>query len=120
MMEKKLTVNDGVNAVYGGCILGGGGGGIIKEGLEKSERLITIDNLKTEEILVCVLLVLAPSAKNQFISDNQHINTIKKMQKELHEPIKAIMTNENGAATTVNGWLQSSALVLPFLDAPSN
>src|SRR5699024_5577716 len=128
MMEKKLTVNDGVNAVYGGCILGGGGGGIIKEGLEKSEKsfkygepsLISIDSLNPEDIVVCVSLVGAPSAKNQFLSDNQLINTIKKMQKELDEPIKAIMTNENGAATTVNGWLQSSALDLPFLDAPSN
>src|SRR5699024_2436732 len=127
-MERKLTVNDGINAVYGGCILGGGGGGIIKEGIEKSKKafeyggpsLISIDSLEPEDIVVCVSLVGAPSAKKQFLNDEQLIKTVEKMQKELDKPVKAIMTNENGAATTINGWLQSAALGLPFLDAPSN
>lgn len=34
-MARKLTKEDGIHAIYGGCILGGGGGGIIKEGLNK-------------------------------------------------------------------------------------
>src|SRR5699024_5185403 len=99
-----------------------------KEGLEKSKKafkygspnLISINNLNPEDIVVCVSLVGAPSAENQFLSDKQLIQTVGKMKKELDKPVKAVMTNDNGAATTINGWLQSSALNLPFLDAPSN
>lgn len=127
-MRRKLTFEEGKYAIYGGCILGGGGGGIIKEGLEKVEQtfkygqpeLVTIDEFQPDDIAVCVSLVGAPSAKEMFLSDTQLISTVQRMEKELNKPIKAIMTNENGAATTINGWLQAAALGLPFLDAPSN
>src|SRR5699024_6389674 len=79
-----------------------------------------VDRLNPDDTVVCVSLVGAPSAKNQFLSDEQLIKTVKKMQEELDKPIKAIMTNENGAATTITGLLQAIALDLPFLDAPSN
>src|SRR5699024_4356192 len=42
------------------------------------------------------------------------------MQAEYSKPIKALMTNENGAATTINGWLQAAATGVPILDAPCN
>jgi len=127
-MRRKLTFEEGKNAIYGGCILGGGGGGVIKEGLEKIEQtfkhgqpeLVTIDELQPDDIVVCVSLVGAPSAKEMFLSDTHLISTVQRMEQELDKPIKAIMTNENGAATTINGWLQAAALGLPFLDAPSN
>lgn len=127
-MRRKLTKQDGKYAVYGGCILGGGGGGIIREGLEKLEKafeygepeLVSIEAFQDSDIAVCVSLVGAPSAKEMFLSDEQMIGTVKRMQHELDQPIAAIMTNENGAATSTNGWLQAAALNLPIIDAPSN
>ncbi|MBM7599119.1 DUF917 family protein [Virgibacillus halotolerans] len=127
-MTKNLSIEDGKHAVYGGCILGGGGGGMISEGLEKVEQafqygapqLITAEELEENDSVVCVSLVGAPSAKEMYLSENQLIDTVQRMQGEYKQPIKALMTNENGAATTTNGWLQAAALNLPFLDAPCN
>lgn len=128
MGKKLLTKEDAKNAVYGGCILGGGGGGWIKDGLEKAEQafskgsptLISIHDLKNEDYVACVSLVGAPSAKEQYVDSEQLISTVKRMKREFKHPIKALMTNENGAATTINGWLQSAATGIPFLDAPCN
>lgn len=128
MSRKMLTIKDAKKAVYGGCILGGGGGGWIEYGLEKSElafsmgrpELISIDELEGEDCVSCVSLVGAPSAKEMYVDSQQLIDTVNRMQKEFDKPIKALMTNENGAETTVNGWLQAAATGLPFLDAPAN
>ncbi|MGM0900535.1 MAG: DUF917 domain-containing protein [Bacillota bacterium] len=128
LTRKILTLDYATKAVYGGCILGGGGGGWIKDGLEKAEQafkignpeLISIDELQKEDFVACVSLVGAPSAKEAFFTSQQLVSTVTRMQKEFQQPIKALMTNENGAATTVNGWLQSAATGLPFLDAPCN
>lgn len=128
MVRSVLTKTDAINAVYGGCILGGGGGGWIDDGLEKTElafslgnpELITVDELKDSDFAACVSLVGAPSAKEMYVDSDQLINTVKRMQQEFDQPIKALMTNENGASTTINGWLQAAATGLPFLDAPSN
>jgi hypothetical protein len=128
MAKKELTKTDAVHAVYGGCILGGGGGGWIEDGLEKAEQafdfgtpeLVTIDELADEDYVACVSLVGAPSAKEMYVDTKQLIETVERMKKELDYPLKALMTNENGAATTINGWLQAAAVGLPVIDAPSN
>src|SRR5690625_3759011 len=128
MSRRVLTLEDAKKAVYGGCILGGGGGGWIDDGLQKSDEaftmgspeLVSINTLQDEDYVACVSLVGARSAKEAFIDAEQLTETVKQMQKEFNQPIKALMTNENGAATTINGWLQSAATGLPFLDAPSN
>lgn len=128
MTRKVLTMEDAKKAVYGGCILGGGGGGWIDEGLEKAKQafqignpeLITVDELEDTDYVACVSLVGAPSAKEIYVDTEQTIGTVKRMQKEFEKPLNALMTNENGAATTINGWLQAAATGLPFLDAPSN
>lgn len=128
MATKVLTMEDAKHAVYGGCILGGGGGGWIQDGLEKAKQaftfgspiLVSVDELSTEDYVACVSLVGAPSAKNIYVDSSQLIDTVKRMQKEFDKPIKALMTNENGAATTINGWLQAAAVGLPVIDAPCN
>lgn len=128
MTKQVLTKDDAIKAVYGGCVLGGGGGGWIDDGLEKVEKifkvgnptLVSINELNDEDYVACVALVGAPSASEIYLDAEQMIDTVHRMQKESREPIKALMTNENGASTTINGWLQSAATGLPFLDAPSN
>lgn len=123
-----LTEEQVEQAVYGGAILGGGGGGWIGQGLENGKKaltkgrveLVTIDELKGSDKAVCVSLVGAPAAKEQYVSDAQFYDTIELMQSNYPESIQAIITNENGAATTVNGWLQAALTGLPILDAPCN
>ncbi|MEK4176569.1 DUF917 family protein [Aeribacillus sp. FSL K6-1305] len=128
MARKTLTMEDAKKAVYGGCILGGGGGGWIHDGLQKAEstfsigqpELVSIDELQGGDYVVNVSLVGAPSSKEASVSSDQFVETVNRMLKEFHHPIKALMTNENGAATTINGWLQAAATGLPVIDAPSN
>ncbi|KYG33742.1 DUF917 family protein [Alkalihalobacillus trypoxylicola] len=128
MTRRQLTKTEAISAVYGGCILGGGGGGWIYDGLEKADAvfekgapiLATIDEFSKEDYAACVALVGAPSAKNLYVDAPQLVKTIEMMQSLYEHPISAIMTNENGASTTINGWLQAVETGLPFIDAPCN
>lgn len=126
MTRRTLTHDDAINAIYGGCILGGGGGGLLHDGLSKAVRifpayapvLATLDEFDADDVVPCVALVGAPSAKEMHLSTDQMIDTVTRLGQEF--PIAALMTNENGAATTINGWLQAAAAGLPVLDSPAN
>lgn len=126
MTRRTLTHDDAVNAIYGGCILGGGGGGLLDEGLSKAAQifprhapvLASIDEFDSDAVVPCVALVGAPSAREMYLSTDQMIDTVTRLRNDF--PIVAIMTNENGAATTTNGWLQAAAVGLPVLDSPAN
>jgi|SRR5699024_8426952 len=128
-MSKKLLTKEAVkNAIYGGCILDGGGGGWIKEVLENAKQafsmgsptLISVNELNNEDYVACVSLVGSPSVKEQYIDSQQLIGSVNRMKREYEHPIKALMTDENGAADTINEWLQSTVMGLPFLDVPYN
>ena len=73
-------------AVYGGAVLGGGGGGWIEEGLQIGRLavdigqpvLLTEDEVQDEDLLVTVSLVGAPAANHRLeyrtkqFADNEH------------------------------------------------
>ncbi|QKE73962.1 DUF917 family protein [Arthrobacter citreus] len=115
-------------AVYGGAVLGGGGGGWIEEGLKIGKlalqvgqpQLLTIDELEDEDTLVTVSLVGAPAAKDQFVKPIHYAQALELLSKKIEKPIKGIITNENGAATSVNGWFQSAVTNIPVIDIPCN
>lgn len=127
-MVKVLSYADGIAAVYGGAILGGGGGGILEEGLKLVEeifaigtpQLIDITELEDEDFVACVAMVGAPSAADQYISREQLCWSYQSMNTFMVNRLKGIITNENGAITTINGWLQSVLLNVPVVDAPCN
>ncbi|WP_341302491.1 DUF917 family protein [Lysinibacillus sp. FSL H8-0500] len=127
-MVKALTYNDGIAAVYGGAILGGGGGGLLEEGLKLVEeifaagepQLVDITELDHKDLVACVAMVGAPSAADQYISNEQLCWSYQSMDTYMNQRLKGIITNENGAITTINGWLQSVLLNVPVVDAPCN
>lgn len=116
------------SAVFGGAILGGGGGGWIEEGLQigrlalelGSPELHTIDQFADNDTFVTVSLVGAPGAKDKFLKPIHYARSLEMLARELHKPISAIHTNENGAGTTVNGWLQSVMTGIPLVDFACN
>ncbi|REJ38008.1 MAG: hypothetical protein DIU84_02210, partial [Bacillota bacterium] len=63
------------HAVLGGALLGGGGGGTIAEGTELAElafgvgtpRLMRLDDLKDDDVVVTVSSVGAPAAEDQYV-----------------------------------------------------
>lgn len=127
-MAKGLSYEDGIAAVYGGAILGGGGGGLLEEGLKLVEeifaagepQIVDITELDQEDLVACVAMVGAPSAADQYISNEQLCWSYRSMNNYINRRLKGIITNENGAITTINGWLQSVLLNVPVVDAPCN
>ncbi|WP_020007712.1 DUF917 family protein [Salinicoccus albus] len=114
--------------VIGGCILGGGGGGAINEGLKIAElafevgtpSLITLDELREEDIIITVSAVGAPAAKNQFVQPMDYVEAVKLLEKAKEISPMALITNENGGIATVNGFFQSAVTGIPVLDASCN
>lgn len=128
-MRKTLTREDGIAAVYGGGVLGGGGGGHIEVGLSQITEIFTDgncpelaspDEFSPGETTACVALVGAPSAEDASVNKTQLLDTVRSLQSAAGIELAALMTNENGPATSINGWLQASHLGLPVLDAPAN
>jgi len=115
-------------AVYGGAVLGGGGGGRIEEGLKIGRlalevgkiELIPIDSFADDDLLVTVSLVGAPAAKDQFVLPIHYAKALDMLSRKIGRPIQGIHTNENGAGTTVNGWFQSAITGIPLVDFACN
>ncbi|PGY09747.1 DUF917 family protein [Bacillus sp. AFS031507] len=115
-------------AVYGGAVLGGGGGGWIDDGLQignlaldvAQPELYTVDELQDEDLLVTVSLVGAPAAKDKFVKPIHYTRALDLLSQKIGKPIQGIITNENGAGTTVNGWFQSAVTGIPIIDIPCN
>lgn len=115
-------------AVYGGAVLGGGGGGWIEEGLQIGRLAIelgrpelrSIDEFADDDTFVTVSLVGAPGAKDKYLEPIHYAKSLEMLSRQLDKPIAAIHTNENGAGTTVNGWLQSVISGIPLVDFACN
>jgi len=115
-------------AVYGGAILGGGGGGWIEDGLQIGRlaldvgqpKLLTVDELSDEDLLVTASMVGAPAAKDKFVKPVHYSRALEILSQKIGKPIQGIITNENGAGTTVNGWFQSAVTGIPVIDIPCN
>lgn len=79
-----------------------------------------LPELNQEDLVACVAMVGAPSAADQYISNEQLCWSYRNMNNHTNQRLKGIITNENGAITTINGWLQSVLLNVPVVDAPCN
>lgn len=129
-MSKDIILNEKIldYAILGGTILGGGGGGAPSKGKEFASiginyadlKLVDIDELDDDDLILTVSLVGAPNAKNKFLYAKDLANTINLFKKNCDLKLGGIITNENGGGATVNGWLQSALTGLPLVDAPCN
>lgn len=130
-MKRRLDESDIAAAVWGGAILGGGGGGIPASGertaslaLELGDpELWTPDEFHDEDIAATVALVGAPAAPHPHVTPRYLLRALELLQSALprgSRPLSAINSNENGAETTVNGWVQSALTGLPIVDLACN
>lgn len=114
--------------VIGGSILGGGGGGAIAEGLKLGKlafdvgipKIININDLNEDDLVVTVSAVGAPAAKNQFVLPMDYVEAIKLTGGMTNKLPKALITNENGGLATINGFFQSAITGIPILDVSCN
>ena len=115
-------------ALAGGTILGGGGGGDAKKGRKFAEiavdyddlRLLPIEAVDEDAVLLTASLVGAPNAAEQYMAAKDLVRTVEILKKNCDLTVGGIITNEQGGEATVNGWLQAAVLGLPVIDAPCN
>lgn len=115
--------------VYGGAVLGGGGGGQIEDGLARGQLALSlgtvyiadIDELDPADFVVTVSSVGSPKSTERYIEPSFYTRSLQILSKHTNVPVRGVVSCENGAAGTINGWLH--AAILPgicVVDAPAN
>ena len=125
---KRLTEKGLIAAIWGGAVLGGGGGADPKAGyrlgkaaLEEGQVLLaSIDDLDPEDTVVTASLVGSPKAGGMGPDLSHYVDAFRLLERVAGITAKAINTNECGGLATVNGWYQASKLGAPVVDAPCN
>ncbi|HIE58118.1 MAG TPA: DUF917 family protein [Anaerolineales bacterium] len=115
-------------AAYGGALLGGGGGGSIEEGMCLGNlavavgrpRLVDLDELDDDALIVAVSAVGAPAAADQYIEPIHYVQALLLLLEHLDAPVAGLITSENGGLSSLNGWFQSAVTGIPVADAPCN
>lgn len=122
---RELTEHDARNAVLGGGVLACGGGGWKHHG-ELMGRLATslnspvlaqVDELPADAWVATVTAIGAPASITWEIRPVDYVHALQALIDAVDVPIAAVMTAQNGYSTTLNGWIQSSALGVKVLDA---
>jgi DUF917 family protein len=115
--------------VYGGAVLGAGGGGSIEVGLAAgreglalgSPRLVGIDELAPTTLLATLSIV--GSMGGGISSDQprpQHGLVLGQLAKLEKKHIGAVIASEVGPQTVTYGWRESAIAGIPIVDAPCN
>ena len=114
--------------VYGGAILGGGGGGFLEEGLELvahaleagRPEIIHLTDIEPDHYIMTVATVGAPAARHRFVKPMDFVSSFRHAANAFPHSIKGMITNEMGGRASANGLFQSAVLGLPVVDAPAN
>lgn len=128
MAEIIITEAIGRDAILGGAILGGGGGGSMAGGLEKIKeanrlgdiRLIDIDDVDPETILLTCSAVGAPAAKKARALPADFVRVVEILTANGCGTIAGFIPNECGGGSITNGWLPAAMMRLPVVDALCN
>ncbi len=124
-MIRELTHSDAIDAIWGGSVLACGGGGWVSHGelmADVATRLGTpilcsVDEIPDDALVATVTAIGAPGAKDWEIQPRDYVNALKLLMDHAPGPIVAVLTAQNGASTTLNGWIQSAMLGVKVLDA---
>jgi len=125
---RQITEKDLIAAIWGGAVLGGGGGADPKAGYELGKAaleegqvlLASVDELDPQDTVVTASLVGSPKAGGMGPELSHYVEAFRLLEKVADIKAKAINTNECGGLATVNGWYQASRLGVPVVDAPCN
>lgn len=129
-MNSRIKLNKEIlkYALIGGAILGGGGGGSMELGeasgniaLDYGElELVDIDEIEEDTLIVTASAVGAPAAIDKHVKPRDYVRAVEILQENTGFKLGGIITNENGGAATINGWIQAAILNIPLIDAPCN
>lgn len=116
---KNLNREDIMDILYGGAILGTGGGGSLIKGIEainlaisagKKFELVSFDELDPDDIIVCPYScgAISPMSEEErkkyeglpVYEHEYHIMALNNMEEYLGKPVKAVISTEIGAGNT--------------------
>jgi hypothetical protein len=128
MMIQIETRNQLEQAILGGAFFGGGGGGFIslarklsKDILSHGSPVITSPGEISPSSLVATVSFLgAPGASGTCITPEDQVRCLSLFESHLEKKVDAFISCENGAVSTINGWLLSAVSSTPVLDAPAD
>src|ERR1700674_2367680 len=124
-MIRELTHSDAIDAIWGGSVLACGGGGWVSHGELMAEMamregtpiLCSVDEIPDGALVATVTAIGAPGAADWEIQPMDYVNARKLVMERAKGPVVAVLTAQNGASTTLNGWIQSATLGVKVLDA---
>lgn len=83
-------------------------------------RLIELSSLRDDEYVVCVSAVGAPAASDSVPSLSDFALALQLLERLLGRKIGGLMTNENGALSTLNAYMASAVSGVPVVDLAAN
>lgn len=109
----------------GGQILGGGGGGRKERGLQSASdalgigavQLINVQDLASDDIIVTVSGVGAPSQKAAMYTSAHYLRALDLLEQRLGKPIAGFIPSEMGASSAFGPFILAAAKGLPVVDA---
>ena len=115
----------GLDILYGGWFLGGGGGGYLKGGETILDAVLalggigflTIDELPERGQILTASLVGSPAVGGASIGPKHFKRTYELYKEYTGEEIAAFISNEAGGQSITNGWMASAVSGIPMLDA---
>ncbi len=124
-MIRQLTHDDAVDGIWGGSVLACGGGGWVSHGelmagaatSSGTPMLCSVDEIPGDALVVTVTAIGAPGAPDWEIQPVDYVNALQLVMDRAQAPVVAVLTAQNGASTTINGWIQSAMLGVKVLDA---
>jgi len=124
----KVTESIAEDIVLGGSFLGGGGGGDLHTGMQIARLavelgdlyIVSLDELKQDDIVVTASLVGAPAAKEKYVRPAHMLRSAQLLINSLRVEIAGFISSENGGTSSTNGWIPASLLGIPVVDAPAN
>lgn len=128
MSELIITRELAEAAVLGGALLGGGGGGSMEKGLKNvaealaagALRLVDIDDIDPETILITGSAVGAPAAKAAQALPRDYVRAVEILMDNGAPRPGGFIPNECGGSSITNGWVPAALMGLPVVDAPCN
>lgn len=114
--------------VYGGAVLGAGGGGSIEAGLAAgsealalgSPRLVEIDELAPTTLIATLSIVGSMGGMSGAQPRPQHGLALSQLAKLEKKRIGAVIASEVGPQAVTYGWRESAIAGIPIVDAPCN
>jgi DUF917 family protein len=115
-------------AILGGAVLGGGGGGSMQKGRANVRealkggplRLIDIDDIPPDEILITGSAVGAPAAVDGQALPKDYVRAVDMLIENKCPRPGGFIPNECGGSSITNGWVPAALMGLPLVDALCN